>query len=96
MKQVSEDIIVTAVGELPLARDKARRVSTSKNHSWASVWYIDSRYKRLYREIYSEGRLDSQAPSSNLWFSDKLTILEAINKYASSEWIRCQATRLLG
>ena len=98
MKISGEDIIITQTDEMSKARKEASRISASKNHSWAHLWYIDSCSKLLTRETYSNGKGYSIAEPGNYWFTSgkrALTILDAMTKYGTG-WVKDQAVRLSG
>ncbi len=105
MKINGEDILVTNRGEMAAARAAAIKISTSRNHGWANIIYIDSQFKRLCRDIYSDGRLvrhenDMLRFPGNIWFSvgttRGLTVLDALVRYAECDFVRLNAQRLGG
>ena len=105
MKRNIENIIITKSGEMALARNEAKRVSTSRTHSWCSVYYIDSEYKKLTCETFADGKFfninrEQLRFPGDVWFSTGrtrgLSILNAMVRYAESDFICANARRLGG
>jgi hypothetical protein len=100
MKTYGEDIIQTKTGELAAMREKAKKLSKSKNHSWANIFYIDTQRKKLTSETFTEGKLygvnrDQLKFPGDGWFTSKLTILEAMLKFSECNFITKNTERIL-
>ncbi|MFI5304312.1 MAG: hypothetical protein ACHQYP_05885 [Nitrospiria bacterium] len=100
MKKYGEDIIQTKVGELEIMRGVAKKLTVSKNHSWANIYYIDSQSKKLTSETYTDGKLfninrDQLRFPGNTWWDSKITILEAMAKFSEHDFVKKNSIRLL-
>ena len=99
MKRNGENIIVTKIGEIREAREKAKKLSKSYYHSWAFVWYINSQSKKLCRAAYTEGRLYQDVSWMNMCYSETakgwLSVLDALVKFGEG-WVKENAIRLGG
>lgn len=105
MRRSGEDIITTTIGELPQVRQAAIKLSKSRYHGWANVYYIDAQSKKLTCETYSDGHLyrinrDQIHFPGNTWYTTGrtkgLTILDAMVRYAQHPYIKANAIRLGG
>ena len=82
IRKNGEDIVIRDRRSLRRARKIASRLSSTRNHAWASIWYRDSRTRQIVQEVWYEGHKFhsiTRTDHGEVWFSRFLTLEQAIS-----------------
>ncbi len=85
--RVNGEDIVCGPRQIKTARQKAKRISTSPNHSWAAITY--KRNGTYVRETWYEGRISGyRQPAPDWWFDATQTIMDVMRIVEESARLR--------